>query len=87
MYNLSFAPSAWEEYTSWGETDKKTFRRINALIKDIQRNGFLTGIGHPEKLKYSTEYSRHINDFDRLIYEGEENVNLLIVSCKGHYGD
>ena len=41
---------AWEEYLSWQIQDKKTLKRINALIKDIQRSPF-DGIGKPEPLK------------------------------------
>jgi toxin YoeB len=86
-YSLTFAPSAWEDYIEWSETDKKTFRKINAIIKDIERNGFMKGIARPEKLKHRPGYSRQINDFDRLVYDGEEGANLFIISCKGHYDD
>ena len=47
---LLWEESAWEEYTEWQSKDKKTLKRINALIKDIQRNLF-EGIGKPEALK------------------------------------
>lgn len=43
---------SWDEYVSWQNEDKKTLRRINALIKDIEINGCLKGIGKPEALKY-----------------------------------
>lgn len=65
-------------------------RRINNLIKDIQRNGADVGIGNPEPLKgeLSGFYSRHIDKENRLVYyiannDGEEL--LVIASCKGHY--
>ena len=45
--NIVFTPRAWYEYTGWQLEDKKTLKRINALIKDIERNGY-TGIGKPE---------------------------------------
>lgn len=41
---------AWEEYLSWQLEDRKTLKRINQLIRDIQRNPF-EGIGKPEPLK------------------------------------
>lgn len=43
---------AWEDYVEWHKSDKKIFERINALVKDIQRNGVNKGIGKPEKLKH-----------------------------------
>jgi len=69
----------------WQSEDKKTIIRINALIKDIQRNGFMMGIGKPEPLKGRKEISRRIDDTNRLIYTGDSEQNLIIVSCKGHY--
>lgn len=67
---------------------KKTLKRINQLIKDIERNGCLEGIGQPEALKNNLhgEYSRRINEKDRLVYH-VENDRIYIVSCRGHYDD
>jgi len=87
MDNLSFTTKAWEQYLEWQITDKKITAKINALIKDIQRNGLMTGIGKPETLKYKNAYSRRIDDCHRLVYESVENDNLRIISCKGHYED
>ena len=50
MNNISFTNKAWEEYCYWQTQDKKTLKRINLLLSDIQRNSF-TGIGKPEPLK------------------------------------
>ena len=50
--NIVFTPTAWEQYTEWQREDKKMVKRINELIKDIDRNGLLTGIGKPEPLKH-----------------------------------
>lgn len=86
MGNVSFSPSAWDEYVEWTLTDKRISRRINELIKDIQRNGLMNGIGKPEALKHRKAYSRRITDEHRLVY-ATEGDNLLIVSCKGHYDD
>ena len=71
----------------WQTNDKRTAKRINELIKDIQRNGFMSGIGKPEVLKHRKTYSRRIDDSNRLVYIGDENQNLRILSCKGHYDD
>ena len=84
MPDLIFSPQAFKEYLEWHADDKKTFKKINDLIKDIQRSGFTTGIGKPEPLKHIKGYSRRIDDFNRLVYAGE-NQNLRILSCKGHY--
>ena len=48
--NVNFTPRAWYEYTGWQLEDKKILKRINLLIKDIERNGN-TGIGKPEPLR------------------------------------
>ena len=76
---------AWEDYIYWQNQDKKTIRRINSLIKDIERNKF-HGIGKPEPLKGDLNgfWSRRIDDTNRLVYRINNDV-LEIVSCKGHY--
>lgn len=76
---------AWEDYLYWQTQDKKTLRRINALIKDIQRTPF-DGIGKPEPLKENLSgfWSRRIDDVNRLVYVVEDNT-VLIFSCRGHY--
>jgi toxin YoeB len=75
------------EYMEWQTKDKKTIKRINELIKDIQRNGFIHGIGKPEPLKGRKAYSRRIDSTSRLIYTGDLNRNLEVISCMGHYED
>ena len=82
-----FYEKAWGDYLDWQGNDRKISGKINALIVDIQRNGLMNGIGHPEKLKNRPEYSRHITDEHRLVYFKDEYGNLFIVSCKGHYID
>lgn len=82
-----FTEIAIIEYMEWQKEDKKTLKKINELIKDIQRNGFISGIGKPEILKYCKAYSRRIDDSNRLVYKSDENQNLEIISCKGHYED
>lgn len=70
---------------NWQNQDKKTLRKINDLIKDIERNGVEHGIGKPERLRYRNLWSRRIDQFNRLVYDVDEQGNLLIVACKGHY--
>lgn len=87
MNNLVFAPVAWDEYLYWQTQDKKTVRRINQLLKDIQRNNF-EGIGKPEPLKHREGcWSRRIDDKNRLVYFIGDNGDIMVVSCKGHYED
>ena len=82
---VTFEENAFSEYLSWQSEDKKTLARINGLIKSIQRDGFMKGIGKPEALKNRKAYSRRIDDFNRLVYIGDSEQNLIILSCKGHY--
>lgn len=79
---------AWDDYVSWQREDKKTLKRINALVKDIERGNGFDGIGKPEPLKgnLSGFWSRRIDDANRLVYRVKDGV-LEIVSCKGHYDD
>lgn len=78
---------AWEDYLGWQTEDKKTLRKINRLIKDIQRNRY-EGIGKPEPLKenYSGWWSRRIDEENRIVYK-EKAGAIVIASCKGHYED
>ena len=83
--NKVFTDIAWEHYLYWQTEDKKILKKINQLIKDIERNGN-EGLGKPEPLKHELSgfWSRRITDVHRLIYSiDDENIN--IVSCKGHY--
>ncbi len=82
---LLWEERAWADYCYWQSQDKKTLKRINMLIKDIQRNSF-TGIGKPEPLKnnLSGYWSRRIDDVNRIVYTITNN-SILIISCKGHY--
>jgi toxin YoeB len=85
MNDLIFDPDAFKEYIEWQTEDRKTLKKINALIVDIQRNGLMKGIGKPELLKHLKAYSRHIDEANRLIYSADEKQNLRIIACKGHY--
>jgi toxin YoeB len=85
MGELVFAPDAFKQYIEWQTENKKTLKRINLLINDIQRNDFMKGIGKPEPLKHRKAYSRRIDDDNRLVYASDDKQNLKILSCKGHY--
>lgn len=82
---LLWEDRAWDDYLYWQTQDKKTLKRINALIKDIQRNPF-EGIGKPEPLKgnLSGLWSRRIDDTNRIVYYQQQDM-LFIVACRGHY--
>ncbi len=85
--NKIWSDLAWDEYLQWQMLDKKMLKKINALIKDIERNGLSEGIGKPEPLKYRKARSRRIDHENRLVYNFDAQQNLLIISCKGHYED
>jgi toxin YoeB len=85
--DVVFTATALRDYMEWQIDDKKIASRINALIKDIQRNGMMNGIGKPEALRGQKGYSRRIDEHHRLVYTGDTNQNLRILSCKGHYED
>ena len=78
-----------DEYVSWQTEDRKTLCRINALIKDIESNGSLVGIGKPEALKYKLSgwYSRQIDEMNRLVYRIPDENTIGISQCKNHYYD
>jgi toxin YoeB len=82
---LTFSTKAWEQYLYWQTTDKKILKRINTLIKDIQREPY-EGIGKPEPLKHglSSYWSRRINDEHRLVYKYQEDA-ILIAQLRYHY--
>lgn len=78
---------AWEDYLYWQRQDKKTLKRINQLLRDIERNGN-QGIGKPEPLKgnFQGYWSRRIDESNRLIYRIVDN-RIEILQCRSHYGD
>ena len=81
-----FSDTAWEEYLYWQQQDKKTLKKINNLLESISRNGALEGIGKPEPLKYSKsgQFSRRIDEANRLVYRIEAET-VIVDSCRGHY--
>jgi len=82
---IVFSKNAWEDYTSWLSVDKNILKKINELIKDIQRTPF-EGKGKPEPLKYDLAgfWSRRIDREHRLVYQVSGN-EILIYSCRYHY--
>lgn len=82
---LIFSVQSWDDYLYWQQTDKRILKKINELIKDIQRTPF-EGKGKPELLKHNLSgfWSRRITEEHRLVYE-VLNGNLLIASCRYHY--
>jgi toxin YoeB len=84
--NKVFADDGWADYLYWQTQDKKTLKRINILLQDIERNGH-QGTGNPELLKGSAGYwSRRINEKDRLVYKIVDGASW-IAQCRTHYGD
>ena len=85
--NKIFTENAWIDYCYWETEDRKTLKKINNLIKDIDRNKN-EGIGKPEPLTGNLAgfWRWRINEKDRLIYKIDEQ-NIYILSCRYHYGD
>ena len=82
---VSWQLQAWEDYLYWQVTDKKTLKKINPMIKEIQRSPF-QGNGKPEPLKHDLAgwWSRRIDLENRLVYR-VENESLFILQCRYHY--
>ncbi|MCA9838715.1 MAG: Txe/YoeB family addiction module toxin [Trueperaceae bacterium] len=80
-----FHQSAWEDYLYWLEQDKKVLKRINMIIKDIERSPY-EGLGKPESLKHNLSgwWSRRITDEHRIVYRIKDE-ELHIVSLRYHY--
>lgn len=82
---IKFATRGWEDYLYWQTADRSVLKRINQLIRDIQRDPY-SGIGKPEPLRHhlSGFWSRRIDDRHRLVYAMEGDT-LLIAQCRDHY--
>jgi toxin YoeB len=82
-----WADAAWEDYLYWQGQDKKTLKRVNQIIKDIDRNGH-DGIGKQEPLKHDRQgyWSRRIDDANRFVYRIHDN-RIEIAQCRAHYDD
>ena len=78
---------AWETYVFWQNQDKKTLKRINRLLKDIDRNGYrCTGKPEPLKGNLSGYWSVRIDEKNRIVFRITGDI-LEIVECGSHYGD
>lgn len=82
---LCWTAESWTDYLYWQQQDRKTLKRINKLITDVQRSPF-TGIGKPEALKENLSgfWSRRIDDGNRLVY-AIDDTRTTIISCRYHY--
>lgn len=82
---LLWEDRAWEDYLYWQKQDRKTLKRINALIGDIKRPHF-EGIGKPEPLRGNLGgyWSRRIDEVNRIVYFEKEDI-IYVISCRGHY--
>jgi toxin YoeB len=81
---IVFLDQAWEDYLYWQSTDKASLKKINALIKEIERTPF-EGSGKPEPLRHNLTYwSRRINLEHRLVYK-IDNDTVVIFQCRYHY--
>ncbi|MCL2669546.1 MAG: Txe/YoeB family addiction module toxin [Syntrophaceae bacterium] len=81
----SWDDDAWADYLYWQTQDKKTLKRINNLLKDIDRQPF-SGIGKPEPLtgNLSGYWSRRIDDSNRIVYRIKDS-RIEIIQCSTHY--
>jgi toxin YoeB len=84
--NKNWSDEAWNDYLYWQSQDRKTLKKINDLLKDIERNGESVGIGHPEPLKENLSglWSRRIDEKNRLVYRIIDNT-IVILICREHY--
>lgn len=83
--SLAFDANGWEDYVYWQTQDRKTLKRINALITDVIRDPF-AGIGKPEPLRHvlSGAWSRRIDDTNRLVYYVTDD-HIVILQARSHY--
>jgi toxin YoeB len=82
---IKFSDHAWDDYLFWQAKDSSTLKRINTLLKDIQRSPF-EGIGKPEPLKHNLAgfWSRRIDEEHRLVYAVLDDT-ILVAQCRYHY--
>lgn len=85
--SLAWMPDAWEDYLYWQTQDRKTLKRVNALVKEVLRSPF-DGTGMPEPLRgdLAGAWSRRIDARHRLVYEVRDR-QVVILACRSHYGD
>ena len=78
---------AWEDYVYWQTQDKRTLKKINKLLNDIDRNGYKC-TGKPEPLigNLAGYWSVRIDEKNRIVFR-IEGANLEIMQCGTHYRD
>ena len=83
--NLQFTVQGWDDYLYWQQQDRAILKRINLLIRDVQRAPF-EGIGQPEPLRFGLSgcWSRRVDLEHRLIYRVADDT-LLVLQCRYHY--
>ena len=85
MSKITFTETAFTQYLYWQTQDKRTLKKINQLLRSIDCDGALNGIGKPERLKHlGGDYSRRIDEQNRLVYQITEDT-IIVKACKGHY--
>ena len=86
MRQLNFDSEAFDDFCNWAIYDKQIFKKILQLLKSIKRTPF-QGIGKPELLKFDQRgyWSRRTTHEHRLVYKVDDQNNIFITSCKGHY--
>lgn len=85
-HNITFSPDAWADYLYWQSEDRKTLKRINKLLQELQRDGAVQGLGKSEILRGKKGMSKRIDKENRLEYT-VENDSIVILSCRDHYED
>ena len=87
MYRITLSEQARKEYLYFTQSGNKAIlNKIKTLLEDIAAHPY-TGIGKPEPLKHRKEWSRRIDEANRLVYNIDENGFLWIIACRGHYED
>lgn len=83
---LTWTTSGWEDYLYWQTQDRKTLKRINALVEDVLRDDPFEGIGKPEPLKHvlAGAWSRRIDEANRLVYIADDRA-VTILQARYHY--
>ena len=78
---------AWGDYLYWQTQDKKTLKKINRLLQDIDRHGYnCTGKPEPLSGDLAGFFSVRIDEKNRIVFR-IENDTIEIAQCGTHYGD
>ena len=86
-YKLGFSAVAWDDYLHWQQTDKAVLRRLNVLLRELQRTPF-AGIGKPELLRHARAgtWSRRLTEEHRLVYM-VDNDFVVVLQARFHYSE